>query len=348
MPKTIPKLRAWMQLFKIGPVGEFNSDVKKFYRGNIINVLQGEGWFKFLDTPRTLDEIAINFHYTDLNLLTMILRALVKEKYLEQFKDKKYQANDGIDYSTTVPKPFTEGMVGVQRNFAKALPDRLRGIYHEFSGGFDLYDWDDSLTAGLYSHLRKGAFAFAGVSKRKGSFLDVGCGNGFQTAGIWATYYKNQCFYPGSPMKIVAVDPEKDFIEIARNEFTRWLRKHIEVNPEVLRAAQQYMPEFQIGKAEKIPFDENSFDYVYTSAALHWMNAPLAIKEMVRVAKPGGIIFGSVRLFPHADLFPFFHTQVIKGASGFFYKKDFIKWIKEAGAKKVEFATIVTFFKITK
>ncbi|HMF30326.1 MAG TPA: class I SAM-dependent methyltransferase [Candidatus Lokiarchaeia archaeon] len=350
MSNILNKLRSWAELIKIGNVGKYNQDVKKFYHGNILHTLQDEGWLEYLKAPHTIEEIAAQFQYTDLELLKLLLKALVDDKSLIVRSDATYIASSTIDLSTTVPKPFNESHVLVQQNLASALPDRLRGNYHEFTGGIDLYNWDDALTANLYTHLQKGACAFAGAAKKRGKFLDVGCGNGFETAGIWTMYYQNHCFFPGTPMKMMGIDADQSLLNIARDEFPRWVTKHWgkQVEPIDIHSMEPYFPEFQVGKAEELPFEDNSFDIVYTSNTLLWTNAPLAIKEMIRITKPGGMVFGSVRLFPHADWFAYFHTQVIKGASGFFTKKDFIQWAKEAGAKKVEFATIVSFFKIIK
>ena len=40
--------------------------------------------------------------------------------------------------------------------------------------------------------------------------------------------------------------------------------------------------------------------------------------------------------------------QVIQGAHGYFSKNDMERWAKQAGAAKVEFATLISVFKIIK
>lgn len=342
------KVKAWGELFKLGNVGYVNGEVAKFYRGNILNALDKDAFFEFLDESHTLVEIANHFHYVDYDLLQEVLTALVKDKSLSLDTDLKYKSIRPLKNGWVKPQLFNEGMIEIFQSLGNALPDRLKGKYHEFTSGFDLYNWDDALANKVYTQIRNCALAYAGIDGKKGKFLDVGCGNGNATAAIWARFYRKNMIYPGSPMKFVGIDPDENLLNIAQAEFSRFLAKHLSVNIEDLEPVQDYFPEFIKGQAEKIPADDNTFDMVFTNAALHWTKADKAVKEMVRVAKPNGIIFGTVRLFPHADYFADLHTKVAKGASGFFYKEDFKKWAYDAGASKVKLATIVSVFKIIK
>ena len=45
---------------------------------------------------------------------------------------------------------------------------------------------------------------------------------------------------------------------------------------------------FREGSAEQMPFDDNSFDAVFSSTVIQRVNADLMLPEMVRVARPGG------------------------------------------------------------
>ncbi len=44
------------------------------------------------------------------------------------------------------------------------------------------------------------------------------------------------------------------------------------------------------GTAEKIPFASASFDVVTVAQAFHWFDAPIALREIHRVLKPGGML----------------------------------------------------------
>ena len=48
------------------------------------------------------------------------------------------------------------------------------------------------------------------------------------------------------------------------------------------------MVNFHEGSAEALPFDDNSFDVVFSSTVIQRVNADLMLPELVRVVKPGG------------------------------------------------------------
>jgi ubiquinone/menaquinone biosynthesis C-methylase UbiE len=342
------KMKAWIELFKLGSIGNVNQEVTHFYRGNVVNALNKEGFFEFLDKPHSVMEIASHFNYTDHVILDEMLTALTRAKLVSLDSDLKYKAIRPLKDGWVKPRLFNDVMVQVLQSFGNAIPDRLRGKYHAFSSGLDLYNWDDTLSNKVYTQMRKCAVAYAGIENMKGKFLDVGCGNGYSTAAIWAMYAKKGMFHPGSPMRFVGIDPDDNLLNIAQEEFSRFAAKHLGTGAEEIETMNGFYPEFKKGYAEKIPAEDNTFDMVFINSALHWTQADKAIKEMVRVTKPKGIVFGTVRLFPHADYFADLHTKVAKDASGFFYKGDFKKWAIDAGASKVNLATIVSVFKITK
>ena len=45
---------------------------------------------------------------------------------------------------------------------------------------------------------------------------------------------------------------------------------------------------FHEGSAEALPFDDNSFDVVFSSTVIQRVNADLMLPELVRVVRPGG------------------------------------------------------------
>ncbi len=48
--------------------------------------------------------------------------------------------------------------------------------------------------------------------------------------------------------------------------------------------------QFQIADAHKLPFEENSFDGVFTEYMAYFLDHPVALKEFFRVLKPGGFL----------------------------------------------------------
>ena len=93
-------------------------------------------------------------------------------------------------------------------------------------------------------------------------WLDVGCGNGAFTEELIS-----RC----SPATVIAIDPSDDQLAYAR---TRPGAK---------------MAGFQVGDAQKIPFDDGSFDVAIMALVLSFLPDPAkAVAEMARVVRPGG------------------------------------------------------------
>ncbi len=341
-------LRAWIELFKLGNVGSLSKDVEVFYRGNVIKTLKKEGWFEFFKHPHTIEELATHYHYSDLDFLREVVEALVEDRSLIKVMKIKLISPATLDEKWVFPRVFQASLEEVLRSYSDAIPDRLRGKYQPMASGFNLFNWDDALTSRLYGQMRRSAFAFAGSMNRSGTFLDVNCGNGDSTAAIWVSFLKRGLIDSSSAIKVIGMDSDGSLLDIARNEFARMAVKHSGSSKDEIFLLQKFFPEFKVGTPISIPFENNSIDMVYSSQLLHWTNAENAIKEMLRVVRPGGIVFGTQRLFPAANKFPHLHVKVVEGAGGFFYKADFLKWAKTAGGKQVRTATPVAVFKIVK
>lgn len=102
---------------------------------------------------------------------------------------------------------------------------------------------------------------------RHPNILDIGCGLGDTTLML------NERF-PNST--ITGLDGDAALIETATAEKTLL---HSNFN-------------FVCGDALHLPFEENSFDFVFTRYCLHHLISALdGLKEMKRVCKPGGIVF---------------------------------------------------------
>lgn len=114
----------------------------------------------------------------------------------------------------------------------------------------------------LYRHLAKKI----GISN-KDQVLEVACGLGFGSSLILSEF---------SPKEIKAIDISKAQIERAKR-----LNQKPSNNGTKL--------DFQIGEAEKIPFEDQSFEKVFSiEAAQHFISVELFIKESYRVLKPKG------------------------------------------------------------
>jgi ubiquinone/menaquinone biosynthesis C-methylase UbiE len=93
--------------------------------------------------------------------------------------------------------------------------------------------------------------------------LDVGCGTGFGTAGL-LEHADN----------VHALDQSIHQMEKAFEKF-----------------GKQDQVTFHMGDAEHLPFTDNTFDIVWSSGSIeYWPNPIQGLKEIRRVAKPGGQI----------------------------------------------------------
>ncbi len=99
--------------------------------------------------------------------------------------------------------------------------------------------------------------------KQNSSFLDVGCGS-----GILIKYLLDI----NKGIKLCGLDITPKMVEVAKKKFIN--EKNVEIT---------------LGSAVKMPYKDNSFDYVTCASSFHHHPDPLqSAKEMVRVLKPGG------------------------------------------------------------
>ena len=96
------------------------------------------------------------------------------------------------------------------------------------------------------------------------SLLDLGCGPGTITVEFADRL---------APGRVVGLDAASEVIERASSEF------------------QRDNLEFIVGDAYELPFDDDTFDVVHAHQTLQHVADPVAVlREMRRVARPGGII----------------------------------------------------------
>jgi ubiquinone/menaquinone biosynthesis C-methylase UbiE len=93
-------------------------------------------------------------------------------------------------------------------------------------------------------------------------WLDVGCGNGAFTEELVAR---------SAPAAVVAIDPSEDQLAYARTR------------------TRAEMADFRVGDAQKLAFDDGSFDVAIMALVISFLpNPDKAIAEMTRVVRPGG------------------------------------------------------------
>jgi ubiquinone/menaquinone biosynthesis C-methylase UbiE len=96
--------------------------------------------------------------------------------------------------------------------------------------------------------------------------LDVGCGTGALTQVLVQRL---------GARRVCGTDPSESFLAVMRERL-----------PEV---------EVRRGRAEELPFEDDRFDVVLAQLVVHFMtNAVRGLREMARVARPGGLVAANV------------------------------------------------------
>jgi len=141
--------------------------------------------------------------------------------------------------------------------------------------------------------------------------LEIGSGNGFLL-----------CYAVKNGIDIVGIEPGKTYGFHDRNmRAIKLLKANGVLNSEkVLYDAS----------AEALPFKDDSFDFVYSVAVLeHVRNVELAMKESIRVLKPGGLLWANIPNYNslyegHYDILwlPYMSKNMAKCYVSLLYKRD--------------------------
>lgn len=106
--------------------------------------------------------------------------------------------------------------------------------------------------------------------------------------------------YPADAVRWLAGDQPADVLDVGAGtgKLTRGLVAighrvtAVEPLPEMLAHLRAAVPSAQalVGAAERLPLPDASADIVVSAQAFHWFDGPVALREFIRVLRPGGRI----------------------------------------------------------
>jgi ubiquinone/menaquinone biosynthesis C-methylase UbiE len=340
----------WIVLTQIGNAMRLSRQVDGIFRYFILETLRNEGLFDHLKEPRSYSQILAEFGYVDSAYTTYLFDVLTSDKpNILQKEDGLYRFNGDaplpqLDQVITKTNKQVHNFILMAQGMAGYLVPRLRDEPVEFTDSFEadgrqlLSKFDQTIGADIYSNLRRASFAYLGDAAlgrlRGGRVLEVGCGSGHSTAELWLKL--------GGEAQIDGIDPVQGMLELAEQYFSDLLNGLDPSHPPLTDANR---PRFQEAGATDLPFEDSCFDAVWSPFVFHWTADPeKAIRETLRVLKPGGLIFGLQPIKPLAN--PYFDLIVrANGESyGFFWAEDFRRWYANQGVD-IHHTTPITIFK---
>jgi ubiquinone/menaquinone biosynthesis C-methylase UbiE len=347
-------LNAWLTiLLGIGPAIRLGRQVDEIFRFYVIDALAKEGVLDYLKEPRAYGQILAEFDFVDSKYTRELFDVLVNDRHpiLVQ-QDNLFRVNseevlpDLGKIIARTDKKIRDASLMAQ-GIARYIPNRLRDQSVEFTSSFEqngrhlLISFNQVLGLRVYSSIRNGAFALLTREERKWlrgkKLLEVGCGSGRETAELWTKL--------GGDIQLTAVDAVPAMLELAEQNFATMLA---EIHPSRPPLTRENTPVFKQASATHLPFEDNHFDAIFYSLLLHWTADPRrAIKEFVRVVKPGGLIFGSQGCKPYLN--PYFDIVIRTNQNcyGIFWQEEYQRWYAEYGLM-VEMQTPAGVFRVHK
>jgi ubiquinone/menaquinone biosynthesis C-methylase UbiE len=327
----------WRIFRSFGSFMKGGRQTDQFFRYFVVKALDEIGLFDYLREPRTFGEIMSHFQFEDVGYTQEVLEVFTH--------DKKNLINcDSGRYVRNLAEPMPEiaqildaANPGIRQlsALAEAMQDSiLERLQKEKVGVKEVFERNEKkvvntlnhlLGGDVYSTFRELCFEYLLPSERNWlqgkHLLDIGCGSGLETAELWILSQGN--------IKITAVDTVPSMLELAEYQFESLLDQ---LQPDHPPLTDENRPSFEQANAISLPYQDNTFDAAFWSFMLNWTSDPAkAIKEAVRVVKPGGLIFGSQAGKPYANPYINLVIRSSRDSYGFFWKEDLYRWASEAG-----------------
>lgn len=163
--------------------------------------------------------------------------------------------------------------------------------------------WDKMRETFFSEAVREKAISIANVQPGKLA-ADIGAGTGFITEGLVQ-----------KGLKVIAIDQSEAMLADVKRKF-----------------ADFEGIDYCLGEAESLPLSDETVDYVFANMLLHHVESPpKAIKEMVRILKPGGKLVITDLDEHTCDFLRAEHHDRWMG----FKREDVKRWFVEAGLHNV-------------
>ncbi len=346
-------LKTWWTIFKsAGSAMKSGRQGDQIFRYFVLETLGKLGFFEFLQQPRAYGEILAEFGFSDSEYTREVFNTLLHDS-----NNVVVQNSGTYAVNRDVPVPSLESILArtdsklqfvpqIAEPLSQLIVDRLQDNDIGVTEVFERDDhrvvkmFDEVLDTSIYSAVREACFAYLTSEERRWlrgkKLIEIGCGSGRETAEIWR--------HLEGETSITAVDPVPGMLELARNNFMDLLNETDPAHPPV---TGKNKPRFREGSATRLPFDDNSFDASYWAFMLHWTADPKkAIREAVRVVRPGGLIFGSQILRPYVNPYLNLVVRSSRNSYGFFWREDYVKWFADEGLE-IDIATPAGIIRVT-
>ncbi|MCX6071662.1 MAG: methyltransferase domain-containing protein [Chloroflexi bacterium] len=332
------QIRSWWRIIRsIGPGAKAGRNADRLFRFYLIGALDEIGVFRYLEQPRAYGEILAEFGLIDGDYTREVLQLLASDRRnVIVFADGRYTLNPKVprpayDELVAVTPKHIQPFISLAEGLKDSIIDRLRGervgVTEMFERGeVSLSDrFNTLLGAGSYSAIRAAVFDnlpradFDWLHGKR--LLEMGCGNGLETAEIWLRFQGD--------IHITAIDRVPKMVGLARINFGPTLDRLAPDHPPV---TDENRPLFEEGNAMELKYPDGTFDAVFSSIMLHWTFDPRqAIRESIRVVRPGGLILGAQATKPLVN--PFFDLVIRsqRDSHGFFWAEEYKRWYRDAG-----------------
>lgn len=113
----------------------------------------------------------------------------------------------------------------------------------------------------------------------------------------------------------------------------------VDLTPAMFEQARPHVDELVPGSGEALPFADDTFNAVVCRQGIQFMDAPVAVAEMVRVCKPGGrIVLADLCAYGPEDRDEYFEVLRLRNPArrNFFVEGDVAELLFEAGCASVD------------